>query len=40
MYDVREDETVEHVILECVKYDSGIIKMMHVIMTEMGCEIN
>ena len=40
MCDMGEDETVEHVILECQKYDRDIIEMMRVILTEMGCEIN
>ena len=28
-----EDEMVEHVVLECKKYDRDIMEMMHVILT-------
>ena len=31
-----EDETVEHVILECQKYDRDKMEMVRVILTEMG----
>ena len=40
MCDMGEDETVEHVVLEHEKYDSDRMEMMHVILTEMGCEMN
>ena len=40
MRDMREDETVEHVVLECEKYDRDRMEMMHVTLTEMGREIN
>ena len=40
MCDMGEDETVEHVILECKKYDHDRMEMMHVILTEMGREMN
>ncbi|KAG0698434.1 V-type proton ATPase subunit d 1 [Chionoecetes opilio] len=40
MCDMGEDETVEHVILECEKYNGERMEMMHVILTEMGCEMN
>ena len=35
-----EDETVEHMVLQCGKYDLETMEMMHVILTEMGREIN
>ena len=38
--DMGEDETVEHVVLECEKYDRDIMEMMRVILTEMGREMN
>ena len=38
--DMGEDETVEHVVLECEKYDCERMEMIHVILTEMGCEMN
>ena len=40
MCDMGEDETIEHVVLECEKYDRDIMKIVHVILTEMGCEMN
>ena len=40
MCDMGEDETVEHVMLECGKYDRERMEMMQVILTEMGCEMN
>ena len=40
MCDIGEDETVELVILECEKYGSDRMKMMRVILTEMGREMN
>ena len=40
MCDVGEDETLEHVVLECQKYDRDEMEMMHVILTDMGCEMN
>ena len=39
MCDMGEDETVEHVVLECEMYDRDRMEMMHVILTEMGCEM-
>ena len=36
MCDMGEDETVEHVILECEKYDRDRIEMMRVIFPELG----
>ena len=36
MYDMGEDETVEHVVLECEKYDRDIMEIMR----EMGSEMN
>ena len=38
--DTGENETVEHEELDCQKYDRDKMKMMRVILTEMGCEIN
>ena len=35
MCDMGEDETVEHVVLKCEKYDRDRMEMMHVILTEM-----
>lgn len=35
MCDLSEDETLEHVVLECVKYDK--MEMINVILTELGC---
>ena len=35
-----EDETVEHVILECEKYDRDRREMMGVILPELGCRVN
>ena len=35
-----EDETVEHMVLECEKYDCDRMEMMRMILTEIGCEIN
>ena len=40
MCDMGEDETVEHVVLECEKYDRDRMKIVRVILTEMGPEIN
>ena len=40
MCDMGEDETVEHVVLECEKYDRDRMEMMRVILTEMGREMN
>ena len=40
MCDMGEDETVEHVLLECDKYDRERMNMMRVVLTEMGCEMN
>ena len=40
MCDMGEDETVEHMVLECEKYDRDIMEMIRVILTEMGREIN
>ena len=40
MCDMGEDETVEHVVLECEKYNRERIVMMRVVLTEMGCEMN
>ena len=40
MCDMGEDEMVEHVVLECVKYDRDNMEMMRVILTEMGREMN
>ena len=40
MCDMGEDETVEHVVLECEKYDRDRMEMMHVILIEMGRETN
>ena len=40
MCDMGEDETVEHVVLECQKYDRDRIEMMRVILIDMGREMN
>ena len=40
MCDMGEDETVEHVILECEKYDRERMEMMRVVLDELGCEMN
>ena len=40
MCDMREDVTVELVVLECEKYDRDKMEMMRVILTEMGREMN
>ena len=40
MCDMGEDETVEHVILKCEKYDHDRMEMMRVILTEMGRQMN
>ena len=40
MCDMEEDGTVEHVVLECEKYDRDRMEMLHVILTEMGREMN
>ena len=40
MCDMGEDETVEHVILECEKYNRERMEMMNVVLIEMGCEMN
>ena len=43
MCDVGEEsdsETVEHVVLECEKYDRDRMEMMRVILREMGREMN
>ena len=40
MCDMEEDETVEHVVLECVKYDRERMEMMRVVLSEMGCRVN
>ena len=37
---MRKDETVEHVVLECEKYDRDGMETMHVILIEMEREIN
>ncbi|MPC53796.1 hypothetical protein E2C01_047696 [Portunus trituberculatus] len=36
MCDMGEDETVEHVMLECKKYERDRHEMMQVILTELG----
>ncbi|MPC86292.1 hypothetical protein E2C01_081115 [Portunus trituberculatus] len=36
MCDLGEDETVEHVILECVKYARDRYEMMQMVLTEQG----
>ena len=38
--DMGEGETVEHIVLECEKYDRDRMEMMRVIVTEMGREMN
>ena len=38
--DMRQDETVEHVVLECEKYDRKTMETMHVTLTEMGRKMN
>jgi len=40
MCDMGEDETVEHVILECEKYGRDRTEMMRVILPELGCNMN
>ena len=40
MCDMGEDETVEHVMLECEKYDRDRAEMMRVILPELGCNVN
>ena len=40
MCDRGEDETVEHVLLECDKYGRERYVMMQVVLDEMGCERN
>ena len=40
MCDIREDETVEHVVLECEKHDRERMEMMRVILTGMRREMN
>ncbi|KAG0724425.1 hypothetical protein GWK47_040581 [Chionoecetes opilio] len=40
MCDMSEDETVEHVILECEKYSGERMEMMRVVLTEMGGDMN
>ena len=40
MCDMEENETVEHVVLECEKYDRDKMEMMRVILIEMGHEMN
>ena len=39
MCDMGEDETVAHEILECEKYDSDRMKMMHAVLSTMQCEV-
>ena len=36
MCHMGEDETVEHVVPECEKYDRDRMEMMHVILTEIN----
>ena len=36
MCDMGEDESVEHVVLECEKYERDRMEMMQVILTELG----
>ena len=36
MYDMGEDEMVEHVVLECVKYARDRNEMMQVVLRELG----
>ena len=40
MCDTGDNETVEHVKLVCGKYGSDIMDIVHVILTEIGREIN
>ena len=40
MCDIGEDKTVEHVVLECEKYDHDRMEMMGGILTEMGHKMN
>ena len=40
MCDMGENETAEHVVLECEKFDRNRMEMMHLILTEMGREMN
>ena len=40
MCDMGEDETVEHVVLECEKFERDRMEMIRVILTEMGREMN
>ena len=40
MCNMGEDETVEHVVLECEKYDRERREMMRVILLELGCNEN
>ncbi|XP_050705903.1 uncharacterized protein LOC126991179 [Eriocheir sinensis] len=40
MCDRGVDETVQHVVLECKKYDRERTKMMHVFLSEMGRDVN
>ena len=36
MCDMGEDKSVEHVVLECEKYERDRMEMMQVILTELG----
>ena len=36
MCDMGEHESVEHVVLECEKYERDRMEMMQVILTELG----
>ena len=36
MFDMGEDELVEHVVLECEKYERDRMEIMQVILTELG----
>ena len=36
MCDMGEDESVEHVVLECEKYERDRMEMLQVILTELG----
>merc|ERR1712035_249456 len=40
MCDMGEDETVEHVVLECERYNRERMEMMRVVLVEMGYEAN
>ncbi len=40
MCDMGGNKTVEHVILECEKYDSDRMDVMPGILNEMGCEMD